>query len=102
MRRRDDIQFPLDARVKVSTVVDLREDAHVPPAGPVARWRDRRRGRLLDRPARHIPAGEFGYRYFNRYVEDRLIAYLRTLTDGVLVTTRPALNFLPAEPPPAA
>ncbi|GDY77788.1 hypothetical protein SAV31267_072730 [Streptomyces avermitilis] len=97
VRRRDDIQFPLDARVKVSTVVDLREDAHVPPAGPVARWRDRRRGRLLDRPARHIPAGEFGYRYFNRYVEERLIAYLRTLTDGVLVTTRPALNFLAAE-----
>ncbi|MET8026174.1 glycosyltransferase family 4 protein [Streptomyces avermitilis] len=97
VRRRDDIQFPLDARVKVSTVVDLREGAHVRPAGPVARWRDRRRGRLLDRPARHIPAGEFGYRYFNRYVEDRLVAYLRTLTDGVLITTRPALNFLAAE-----
>ncbi|WP_406333518.1 glycosyltransferase family 4 protein [Streptomyces sp. NBC_00203] len=97
VRRRDDIQFPLDPRVKVSTVVDLRESAYVPPGGLVGRWRDRRRGRLLDQPARHIPAGEFGYRYFNRYVEGRLIAYMRTLTGGVLVTTRPALNFLAAE-----
>ncbi len=97
VRRRDDIQFPLDERVRVSTVVDLRDDAQAPPAGLVARWRDRRRSRLMEEPAQHIPAGEFGYRYFNRYIEDRLIAYLRTLTDGILVTTRPALNFLAAE-----
>ncbi|WP_060887700.1 glycosyltransferase family 4 protein [Streptomyces caniscabiei] len=97
LRRRDDIQFPLDPRVRVSTVVDLREGAHTPPTGLLARLRDRRRGGQLERPARHIPEGEFGYRYFNRYVEDRLIAYLRSLTDGVLVTTRPALNFLAAE-----
>ncbi|MEV6595029.1 glycosyltransferase family 4 protein [Streptomyces acidicola] len=97
IRRRDDIQFPLDPRVRVSTVVDLREDACTPPSGLMSRWRDRRRGRLLDEPPRYIPAGEFGYRYFNRYVEDRLIAYLGALTDGILVTTRPALNFLAAE-----
>lgn len=100
VRRRDDIQFPLDARVRVSTVVDLREGAYTPPSGLVARWRDRRRGHLMEAPARHIPKGEFGYRYFNRYVEDRLIAYLRSLTDGILVTTRPALNFLSAEHTP--
>lgn len=97
LRRRDAIQFPLDPRVKVSTVVDLREGAYTPPSGLVARWRDRRRGELLEAPARHIPKGEFGYRYFNRYVEDHIIAYLRSLTDGILVTTRPALNFLAAE-----
>ncbi|MPY59865.1 glycosyltransferase family 4 protein [Streptomyces spongiae] len=96
VRRRDDIQFPLDPRVTVSTIVDLREAAYTPPSGLADRWRDRRRGRLLDAPPRYIPAGEFGYRYFNRYVEDRLIAYMRALTDGVLVTTRPALNFLAA------
>ncbi|MGW0843439.1 glycosyltransferase family 4 protein [Streptomyces sp. NPDC002787] len=97
VRRRDDIQFPLDDRVAVSTVVDLREGAYTPPSGLVARWRDRKRGELLEAPARHIPKGEFGYRYFNQYVEDRLIAYMRSLTDGILVTTRPALNFLSAE-----
>ncbi|WP_200304694.1 glycosyltransferase family 4 protein [Streptomyces adelaidensis] len=97
VRRRDDIQFPLDDRVKVSTVVDMREGAYTPPSGLVARWRDRKRGDLLEAPARYIPKGEFGYRYFNRYVEDRLIAYMRSLTSGILVTTRPALNFLSAE-----
>ncbi|MDX2937621.1 glycosyltransferase family 4 protein [Streptomyces ipomoeae] len=97
VRRRDDIQFPLDPRVKVSTVVDLREGAYTPPSGLVARWRDRKRGELLQTPAQHIPKGEFGYRYFNQYVEDRLIAYMRSLTSGILVTTRPALNFLSAE-----
>ncbi|GGZ25340.1 glycosyltransferase family 4 protein [Streptomyces poonensis] len=97
VRRRDDVQFPLDERVRVSTVVDLREGARTQPSGLLARWRDRRRSRLLEEPARHIPQGEFGYRYFNRYLEDELIAYLRTLTDGILVTTRPALNFLAAE-----
>jgi glycosyltransferase involved in cell wall biosynthesis len=97
LRRRDDIRFPLDPRVRVSTVVDMRESAHTPPSGLVARWRDRRRGELLEAPARYIPEGESGYRSFNRYVEDRLVAYLRSLTDGVLVTTRPALNLLAAE-----
>ncbi|MFH8470009.1 glycosyltransferase family 4 protein [Streptomyces sp. NPDC017991] len=97
LRRRDDIQFPLDPRVRVSTVVDLRESAHSPGEGVAGRWRDWRRGRLTERPARHIPSGEFGYRYFNRYVEQRLIAYLASLCDGILVTTRPALNFLAAE-----
>jgi glycosyltransferase involved in cell wall biosynthesis len=97
VRRRDDIQFPLDPRVTVSTVLDLRESAHTPPSGPVGRWRDRRRGRQLEKPPRYVPAGEFGHKYFNRYLEDRLIAYLRSLTDGILVTTRPALNLLAAE-----
>ncbi|KPI10522.1 glycosyl transferase group 1 [Actinobacteria bacterium OK074] len=97
LRRRDDVQFPLDKRVTITTVVDLRDSAYVQPRGFLARLRDRRRGRQLERPARYIPAGEFGHRYFNRYVEDQLIAYMRTLSDGVLVTTRPALNFLAAE-----
>jgi glycosyltransferase involved in cell wall biosynthesis len=97
VRRRDDIQFPLDPRVTVSTVVDEREDAYTPPRGVVGRWQDRRRGKLVEQPAQHIPEGEFGYRYFNRYIEQRLIAYLSSLRDGVLVTTRPALNFLAAE-----
>ncbi|WP_192583299.1 glycosyltransferase family 4 protein [Streptomyces albicerus] len=97
LRRRDDIQFPLDPRVTVTTVVDEREEAYTPPSGVAGRWLGWRRGRLTEQPARHVPAGEFGHRYFNRYVEQRLIAYLSSLRDGILVTTRPALNFLAAE-----
>lgn len=44
LRRRDDLQFPLDPRVKVTTVVDQREEAHTPPSGMVGRWQDWRRG----------------------------------------------------------
>ncbi|MBA2947592.1 glycosyltransferase family 4 protein [Streptomyces sp. PSKA28] len=96
LRRRDEVQFPLDCRVTVSTLVDLRERALEPARGLVARLRDRRRTRQLEVPAREIPRGEFGYRYFNRHVEDAVIAYVASLRDGVLVTTRPALNFLAA------
>ena len=97
LRRQDDLRFPLDPRVTVTTLVDLREETGVQPSGVVGRWRDWRRGRLTERPARHVPPGEFGHRHFNRYVERRLIAYLSSLRDGILVTTRPALNFLAAE-----
>ncbi|WAU84392.1 glycosyltransferase family 4 protein [Streptomyces sp. Qhu-G9] len=97
LRRRDDLRFPLDPRVGVTTVVDQREDTRTPVRGVAARWQDWRRGRLTGRPARHVPPGESGHRHLNRYVELRLIAYLSSLRDGILVTTRPALNFLAAE-----
>ncbi|WP_030381650.1 MULTISPECIES: glycosyltransferase family 4 protein [unclassified Streptomyces] len=97
VRRRDKVQFPLDERVRVTTLVDVREGAYEPPAGLLGRLRDRRRGRQLEQPARHVPPGEFGHRWFNRYLEDRLAEYLRGLSGGILVTTRPALNFLAAE-----
>lgn len=97
VRRRDDLQFPLDERVAVSTVVDLREGAYTPPPGLRGRWEERRRARLLEQPARLVPAGEFGYRCFSRWLERQLVAYLSGLRDGILVTTRPALNLLAAE-----
>ncbi|GAA2329650.1 glycosyltransferase family 4 protein [Streptomyces kunmingensis] len=95
VRRRDAVQFPLDERVPVTTVVDLREE-RAEERGLAGWWRARRRERQADRPAREIPRGEFGYRYFDRRLELALGTYLRSLTDGVLVTTRPALNFLSA------
>ncbi|WP_372345348.1 glycosyltransferase family 4 protein [Streptomyces sp. KL116D] len=97
VRRRDDVQFPLDDRVPVTTVVDLREGAAADrERGLAGWWRARRRERLSGAPAREVPRGEFGHRYFDRSLELALGAYLRSLTDGVLVTTRPALNFLAA------
>jgi glycosyltransferase involved in cell wall biosynthesis len=97
VRRRDAVQFPLDERVPVTTIVDLREEpTRSEERGPVGWWRARRCGKGAGRPAREIPRGEFGYRYFDRRLELALGAYLRSLTDGVLVTTRPALNFLSA------
>ncbi|MGY0019353.1 glycosyltransferase family 4 protein [Streptomyces sp. YJ-C3] len=97
VRRRDAVRFPLDERVPVTTVVDLREEpVRAEERGLSGWWRGRRRDRQAGRPAREVPSGEFGYRYFDRRLELALGAYLRSLTDGVLVTTRPALNFLAA------
>ncbi|MYT74032.1 MULTISPECIES: glycosyltransferase family 4 protein [unclassified Streptomyces] len=102
LRNRDDLQFPLDERVPVTTLLDVREghrpEPQAPARGFAARVRRALRGRPadLDGPGTEIPAGEFGARYFTRRVELALAGYLRSLTDGVLVTTRPALNFLSA------
>ncbi|MFI0235184.1 glycosyltransferase family 4 protein [Streptomyces sp. NPDC016845] len=95
VRRRDAVQFPLDERVPVTTLVDLREE-QAPGRGVAGWWRARLRDKHAGRPPREIPKGEFGHRYFDRRLELALGAYLRSLTDGVLVTTRPALNFLSA------
>ncbi|MBO1335627.1 glycosyltransferase family 4 protein [Streptomyces sp. VRA16 Mangrove soil] len=101
LRNRDELPFPLDERVPVHTVLDLREGHRQPDPEPArglaARWRSLRgKAEDLDAPGKEIPVGEFGSRYFTRRVEIALADYLRSLTDGVLVTTRPALNFLSA------
>ncbi|MEV5613992.1 glycosyltransferase family 4 protein [Streptomyces sp. NPDC052225] len=97
LRNRDELQFPLDERVPVRTLLDIREERPAPSRGRGALWRALRgTARGLDGPGKEIPEGEFGSRYFTRRVELALGDYLRSLTDGVLVTTRPALNFLSA------
>lgn len=84
LRRRDDVRFPLDERVTVTSLVDQRGT----PSGPEARAERKR--------PKYIPAGEMGIRYFSRDSEKAVIDYLRGLRDGILVTTRPALNVLSA------
>lgn len=99
LRRRDNPMFPVDDRVRFTTLVDRRQRAEeAPQRRPrFARLRDRRAAKLSEREPRHIPQGEFGFRYFDRHVEREIIRYLRTVSDGVLVGTRPALNILVAK-----
>ncbi|WP_151484840.1 glycosyltransferase family 4 protein [Streptomyces albicerus] len=103
LRGRDEPRFHLDPRIPITVLVDERE--HTPAddrhGGPLARLQAGRRGKLTGRPAQHIPPGEFGAQYFNAYVERSLIRYLRRLRDGVLVSTRPALNILTAQYAPS-
>lgn len=48
----------------------------------------------LDEPGRFVPAGEAKSAVFTRDVEAAAIAYIRSVRDGVLVGTRPALNLM--------
>ncbi|GAA3138601.1 hypothetical protein GCM10010466_31940 [Planomonospora alba] len=87
VRRRDTPQFTVDPRVALVDLVDQRDGA--PPDSTVRRvWR-RLRGRI-------VPRGEFAAHYFTERVEKAVIDYVSAVEDGVLVTTRPALNLISA------
>jgi len=87
VRRRTKPQFAIDARVRLSALVDQRDGV---VSDSLARkvWR-RARGKI-------VPYGEFAAEYFTERVEAAVIDYVSSLTDGILVTTRPALNLISA------
>ncbi|MCF6525105.1 glycosyltransferase family 4 protein [Streptomyces sp. JJ36] len=97
IRHRDEIRFPLDPRVRITSLIDGREAKTTGADSWKSTLRDKRDRKLADTPPALVPDGEFGSRYFNRYVEEQVAAYLSGLSDGILVTTRPALNILAAE-----
>jgi glycosyltransferase involved in cell wall biosynthesis len=86
VRRRDDPQFGLDPRITVSTLVDQR-GGRQPDSMARRAWR-RMRGKV-------VPRG-----YFTERVERATMEYVSRLRDGILVTTRPALNLISARRTP--
>ncbi|OEV03968.1 glycosyltransferase family 4 protein [Streptomyces oceani] len=98
VRHRDEVRFPLDPRVRVTALTDSRgASAPTVAATPSDGQSDKPKE---DAPL-HIPRGEFGYRYFNRHLEDAIMAYCSGVRDiDVLVSTRPGLNFLVARSAP--
>ncbi|GGO61405.1 glycosyltransferase family 4 protein [Nonomuraea cavernae] len=91
IRRRNAPQFGLDSRVKIVTLVDQRERILADSLGRKV-WR-RLRGKM-------VPWGEFAAEYFTERVEKAVIDYVSGLDDGILVTTRPALNLISARRTP--
>ncbi|MEU8247705.1 glycosyltransferase family 4 protein [Nonomuraea sp. NPDC048916] len=91
IRRRNAPQFGLDSRVKIVTLVDQREGVLTDSLGRKV-WR-RLRGKM-------VPWGEFAAEYFTERVEKAVIDYVSGLGDGILVTTRPALNLISARRTP--
>ncbi|GAA1510888.1 hypothetical protein GCM10009677_49740 [Sphaerisporangium rubeum] len=87
VRRRTKPQFQIDPRVRLSSLNDQREEV---PSDSIGRraWR-RVRGKI-------VPPREYAGRYFTEAVEASVIKYVTSLDDGVLVTTRPALNLISA------
>ncbi|MBV2363283.1 glycosyltransferase family 4 protein [Streptomonospora nanhaiensis] len=101
VRHRDTPVFPLDDRVRLTTIIDERgtdtgATQAEPASGLVSRYRSWDTTRLKAKPGAVVPAGEFGAEYFTRYVEREVIRYLKGVHDGILVSTRPALNILVA------
>ncbi|GAA4958110.1 glycosyltransferase involved in cell wall biosynthesis [Nonomuraea thailandensis] len=91
VRRRDDPRFGLDPRITVSTLVDQR-GGRQPDSTARKAWR-RMRGKI-------VPRGEFAADYFTERVEWAAMEYVSRLRDGILVTTRPALNLISARRTP--
>lgn len=87
VRRRTKPQFAIDPAVRLSTLVDQREGRQ-PDSLPRKAWR-RLRGKI-------VPRGEFAAEYFTERVEKAVMDYVADLRDGILVTTRPALNLISA------
>ncbi|GIF15797.1 hypothetical protein Ate01nite_58290 [Actinoplanes teichomyceticus] len=86
--------FRLDPRVRLVSLTDLREDGSrwTDPAGTNSRfWRKTRRFRS---PLPH--RADFRYKRWDPLVDLRVLDYFRAESDGVLVTTRPALNLMSA------
>ncbi|TMR08258.1 glycosyltransferase family 4 protein [Nonomuraea turkmeniaca] len=91
VRRRDTPQFKLDSRITITTLVDQRGGRRPDSIGRRA-WR-RVRGKI-------VPRGEFAADYFTERVEWAAMDFCAKLRDGVLVTTRPALNLISARRTP--
>ncbi|MBX6386528.1 MAG: glycosyltransferase family 4 protein [Microbispora sp.] len=87
VRRRDEPQFRLHPEVMLTTLVDQRMGIRADSLGRRV-WR-RLRGKI-------VPHGEFAARYFTERVEKAVIDYVASVDDGILVTTRPALNLISA------
>ncbi len=95
LRRREKLTFPLDPRVRVTNLVDewSIKNGYVPCGFAVEAWRK------LAQPRRTI----VGHRSDRRtdewsvYTDLQLVRFLRSVRDGVLVGTRPAINLAMAQ-----
>lgn len=86
--------LPLDPRVRLVSLTDWRDDGArwTDEAGANSRWWRKTR-RLRNRMA-HGNDGR--YKRWDPVLDAKLIRYMRSQPDGVLVTTRPALNLMSA------
>jgi len=98
LRRREKLTFPLDERVPVIPLVDEWSVKHgLVPDGP----RERVRGawRRVAEPRRSIVGhrGDKRTEEWSLYTDLELVRFLRSVKDGVLVGTRPAINLAMAQ-----
>jgi glycosyltransferase involved in cell wall biosynthesis len=97
-RSRATPSFTIDPRVRLVPLTDLRPDGSRrtdPPGG------NTRLGRKLRRfPNPFVHRHDHKYRRWDPVVDAAIVRYLRSADEGILVTTRPALNLLAARVAP--
>lgn len=82
--KRKKVPFPLDPRIKCRVLK---------PRNRIKRWLYRQ---LAKRPSRYVPRTENRYADFSMATDLMLRRYVSGLRDGVLISTRPALNVVSA------
>jgi glycosyltransferase involved in cell wall biosynthesis len=86
--------FEIDPRVRVRAFTDLpSQDAAPLWSAPVARARHSVRRALQARPSMTLHKQDRRYNTYSAYTDVRLMAFLLSTRDGVMVGTRPALNL---------
>ena len=92
-------------RHRATPVFHLHPNVHVRAlvdATSTAPWGRRHiEGWQAGRPSALVERTEVRYDRFNRLTDRRIVRYLRSLDNGILITTRPALNLLSARFTPA-
>ncbi|WP_229068929.1 glycosyltransferase family 4 protein [Actinoplanes sp. DH11] len=86
--------LPLDPRVRLVCLTELRDNGSRWTDTPGSNTRFSRKTRYFRNPLPH--GRDFRYKLFDPFVDLRVIRYLRAQRDGVVITTRPALNLLSA------
>ena len=95
-RQSDPLKQPPEG-VPIRVLVDLREVRPVKaPRGPRGRALDRARTWMEEQPSRLVPREEIRFGNFSLRTDLALMRFLRSFDEGVLVSTRPALNIITA------
>src|SRR3954454_9779568 len=81
-RRHDERALPLDPRVRLRALTDMRARS----VGAPRRW-------PTGRPSRIIHPRDVRYANFNLLTDAALMRYLKSMRGGVLIATRPGLNL---------
>jgi len=97
-RHREKPVFDIDPRVRLIPLTDLRSDGSRRTDAPGMRSRLLRKTRRFRNPLPH--GHDRRFRRWDPEVDIRLLRYLWSARDGILVTTRPGLNLLSARMAP--
>jgi glycosyltransferase involved in cell wall biosynthesis len=105
-KHRDVPAFPVPPGVRVRALFDRSpraERAEQNRTGVIGRAKGKAKAWARRRPSRVIHPGDFRYKNFNLFTDARLVQFLRSLDDEVVIGTRAGLNLAIARfAPPSA